>query len=73
MTTSTKRTKQYFRDAQARSRAKKEKKLALLENPMVLKAIAICTLVEKRGWTVEQAVKHILLSQQDSLPPTQST
>jgi hypothetical protein len=64
------RDKQYFREAQVRSRAKKQQKLALLKNPLVKKAIVILTLVETRGWTVEQAVKHVLLSQQDSLPTT---
>jgi hypothetical protein len=62
------RDKQYFREASKRSRARKAKKIALLENPLLTKAVAIVTLVETRGWTVEQAVKHILLSQQDSLP-----
>lgn len=60
------RDKQYFRDASARSRAKKAKKLALLENPLLKKAIAIIVLAENRKCSLEEACR--LLSQQDSLP-----
>jgi hypothetical protein len=56
-------SKEYFREASRRSRARKKK--ALDNIPRLRQAIAICVLVEK-GYTMEEAVKKIL-TPKDSL------
>ena len=51
------RDKQYFREASARSRAKKAKKLQMLDSPLMRQAIAICVLAETRDCSLEEACR----------------
>jgi hypothetical protein len=62
-----KRDKGYFRDASARSRAKKARKLAMLDSPMMRDAIAICVLAESRNCSMEEACR--LLAQHRARSP----
>jgi hypothetical protein len=62
------RNKEYMRQASARSRAKKNKKLQMLDSPLMRQAIAICVLAETRDCSLEEACR--LLAQH---PPKAST